>query len=80
MDSKASAGGRIFRIPFIFVAALFLIFEAGVLMILPWALAFRWAVQSGHGLSTFIHIVSFLILMAIALAFALWSGALDWER
>jgi len=75
----ARARGHVMRVPFFLLAALFLVFEMGVLILIPWAIGFGWAVEAGLGIAAFAHIVSFLALFAIALAFAIGSGALDWE-
>ena len=71
-------GGR-FRVPFFLLAVLFLIFEMGALIILPWALAFGWALGTGAQASVFFHLVVFMVLFALAVIFAVGSRALNWE-
>ena len=71
--------GGTFRVPFFLLAVLFMIFEIGILMIFPWALAFGWAVEEGVGLFAFVHLAVFALVFVLAMAFAFGSGALDWE-
>ncbi|MBN1282593.1 MAG: NADH-quinone oxidoreductase subunit A [Proteobacteria bacterium] len=65
--------------PFFLMASLFLVFATGFVLLVPWALAFRWAADSGAAVAAFVHIAAFLFFMGIALAFALGGRALDRE-
>ena len=76
---RPGPAGRM-NIPFFTAAAVFIVLEAGVLLILPCALAFRWAANGGFGLYAAGHILFFSLLLAVSLLFACASGALDWER
>src|SRR3954451_21506342 len=71
-----STGGRFVKpsVKFYLTAILFVVFDIEAVLIYPWTTQFRalgWA-----GLAT---MVSFLVLLVVALAYVWKKGALEWE-
>ena len=72
-----STGGRFVkpRVKFYLTAILFVVFDIEAVLIYPWAVQFRslgWV-----GLAT---MVSFIVLLVVALVYVWKKGALEWER
>ncbi len=67
-------------IAFFLIAALFVIFDAEIVCLVPFAVAFREILESGNGILLLIEVGIFLALIALALLFAWGRGALEWER
>jgi len=87
MDPVGDARGR-FDVRFYLVALAFLIFDVELLFLYPWAVA-AWTQQGGllseaarqltsPGL-VFAEIVIFLLLLALAFAYAWRRGVFDWR-
>lgn len=76
LDPASPPRGRP-AIAYFLIAALFLIFDAEILCLVPWAAAFRETAGAGPLLLAEVGI--FLALIALALLFAWGRGALQWE-
>ena len=66
-----------FHVRFFPIAIIFLVFSAGATLILPWAAAFRQQVSEGAGWLMATELVVFIALFALALVFAIASGAIE---
>lgn len=77
---QASSPRRRFPIKFFLTAMLFIVFDVEVVLLFPWAVAFREAVAEGIGMALLLEVAFFLFLLGVALAFAVGRGALKWEE
>ena len=62
------------------VALTFIIFEAEILFMFPWAIIFGDEVAAGNGFITFIKGIIFIGILALGLAYAWAKGDLDWVK
>ena len=62
------------------VALAFIIFEAEILFMFPWAIVYRGEIDAGHGLMTFIKMLIFIGILFIGLVYAWVKGDLDWVK
>lgn len=67
-------GTRRISVRYYLVAVLFILFDIEVVFFLPWAVAFRKL-----GVSGFILMVIFAVILEIAFVYAWKKGALEWE-
>lgn len=77
---QASPERRRFPIKFFLTAVLFILFDVGIVLLFPWAAAFRRALGEGMGLTLVVELAIFLALLGFALAYAWGRGALEWEE
>jgi len=77
---QASPKRRRFPIKFFLTAVLFILFDVEIVLLFPWAAAFRRALGEGSGLVLVIELFVFLALAGFALAYAWGRGALEWEE
>ena len=77
---QASSERRRFPIKFFLTAVLFILFDVEVVLLFPWAAAFRQALGEGLGPVLVIELSIFLALAGFALAYAWGRGALEWEE
>ncbi len=78
LDPASPPRGRP-AVAYFLIAAIFLIFDAEILLLVPWAAAFRETARAGAGLLLMIEIGLFLSLIALALLYAWGRRALEWE-
>jgi NADH-quinone oxidoreductase subunit A len=76
----ASEPGRRFPVKYFLTAMLFMIFDVEIVLLFPWAVAYRKAVADGDGLMVLGELLLFLALLGLALAYAWGRGALRWEE
>lgn len=77
---QASPKRRRFPIKFFVTAVLFILFDVGVVLLFPWAAAFRRALGEGMGTALVVELAVFLAILGFALAYAWGRGALEWEE
>ena len=65
---------------FYVIALVFLIFDVEVSFTYPVAVVFRRWVQQGHGLTAFIELAVFILILLVGLAYVWVKGDLDWIR
>jgi NADH-quinone oxidoreductase subunit A len=63
-----------FNVRFYVIALVFLIFDVEVVVLFPWALAYR-----GFGLFGFFEMLVFLVILLVGYAYAWVKGDLDWD-
>ena len=64
-----------FNIRFYVVALIFLIFDVGVVLLTPWALAYKT-----FGITGFLIGLIFLLLLGLGMAYEWRKGDLEWEK
>jgi NADH-quinone oxidoreductase subunit A len=71
-----STGGRFVKpsVKFYLTAILFVVFDIEAVLIYPWTIQFRYLGWGG-----FATMVSFLLLLVVALVYVWKKGALEWE-
>lgn len=74
-----------FNIQFYLVALIFIVFEAELIFLFPWATVFanKELIQETNGLwgwFSFTEMVIFILMLAIGLAYAWVNGFLDWIK
>jgi NADH-quinone oxidoreductase subunit A len=62
------------------VALAFIIFEAEILFMFPWAIVYVEHVRAGQGLMTFIKMLIFIGILFLGLVYAWAKGDLDWVK
>ena len=62
------------------VALTFIIFEAEILFMFPWAIVYQGEITAGHGLMTFIKMFIFIGILSLGLVYAWAKGDLDWVK
>jgi NADH:ubiquinone oxidoreductase subunit 3 (subunit A) len=62
------------------VALTFIIFEAEILFMFPWAIVYQGEIDAGHGLMTFIKMIIFIGILSLGLVYAWAKGDLDWVK
>ena len=67
--------GLKFNIRFYVVALIFLIFDVEVVLLIPWALAYK-----DFGLTGFLIGGIFLVLLGLGMAYEWKKGDLEWEK
>lgn len=77
---QASGIRRRFPVKFFLTAVLFIIFDVEIVLLFPWAVAFRKGIAEGLGSFLLLEIALFLVLLGLALLYAWGSGALKWEE
>ncbi len=63
-----------FSVKFYVVAMLFIVFDIETIFLLPWAVIFR-----DLGLSGFVEMLVFLLILGVGLVYAWQRGALEWD-
>ena len=79
LDQATSHRGR-FSVKFFLTAMLFIIFDVAVVLLFPWAVAFKEAYAEGYGYALLLEVGLFMALLGLALAFVWGRGALKWEE
>ena len=64
---------------FFIIALLFVLFDIEVVFMIPWAIVYKEALNSGFGLLLFIEMISFILLLVVGLVYAWKKGALLWH-
>jgi len=62
------------------VALTFIIFEAEILFMFPWAIVYQGEITAGRGLMTLIKMAIFIGILFIGLVYAWAKGDLDWVK
>ncbi len=62
------------------VALTFIIFEAEILFMFPWAIVYQGEIAAGNGLMTFIKMIIFIGILSLGLVYAWAKGDLDWVK
>lgn len=83
-DPISGAWGN-FNIRFYLAALIFIIFEAEIIFLFPWATVFanKQLIAQSHGLwgwFSLIEIFIFIAILALGLAYVWRKGYLDWEK
>jgi len=68
-----------FSVKFYLVAMLFILFDIEVVFMYPWAVAFRDYVAT-EGQMIFWSMLSFVVILLVAFAYAIKKGALEWSK
>ena len=74
-----SAGKR-FSVKFYLVAMLFILFDVEAAFFYPWAVALKDQARSGGAGFVLGTMLVFLGVLAIGYLYALWRGALEWDK
>lgn len=69
-----------FSVKFFIVAMIFLLFDVEVVFLFPWAVLLKEFKGQGMGLSFFIPMFLFLVMLGLGLIYEWRRGALDWEK
>jgi NADH-quinone oxidoreductase subunit A len=69
-----------FNIQYYMVALLFLIFDIETVLIFPWTVIYRDAVQSAGLVAALVPMLVFIGVLVIGLAWAWRNGAVQWVR
>ncbi len=77
---QATKTGRPVKLKFFTIAILFLLFDAELALMYPWAALFREFVSDGLGREMLIEGLIFVSVLSIGLIYTLEAGALDWEK
>lgn len=78
-DPKGSARIR-YNFRFYTIALTFIIFEAEILFMFPWAIVFGDNVEAGTGAITFVKGIIFIAILFLGLVYAWAKGDLDWVK
>jgi NADH-quinone oxidoreductase subunit A len=78
-EPKGEARVR-YNFRFYSVALAFIIFEAEILFMFPWAIIYLDEVAAGHGLMTFVKMLIFIGILFLGLVYAWAKGDLDWVK
>ena len=68
------SGARRMNVRYYLIAVLFILFDIEVVFFLPWAVSFR-----GLGLTGYLLIVAFVVILEVAHLYAWKKGALEWD-
>ncbi len=77
IDPVGSARER-FSVKFYLVAVDFILFDVEVIFLVSWAVAFKVLIAAGLGMTSYVAMMIFVVLLVIGLVYALQKGALDW--
>ena len=70
-----------FNIQYYMVALLFLVFDIETVLIFPWTVIYRSAIEGGVGLATvLVPMLAFIAVLVVGLAWAWRNGAVRWVR
>ncbi len=70
-----------FNIQYYMVALLFVVFDIETVLIFPWTVIYRNAIDSGVGLATvLVPMLAFIAVLVVGLAWAWRNGAVRWVR
>jgi len=70
-----------FNIQYYMVALLFVVFDIETVLIFPWTVIYRSAIESGVGLNRILYpMLVFIAILVIALGWAWRNGAVKWVR
>jgi len=70
-----------FNIQYYMVALLFLVFDIETVLIFPWTVIYRSAIEGGVGLATvLVPMLVFIAVLVVGLAWAWRNGAVRWVR
>ncbi|WP_323676681.1 NADH-quinone oxidoreductase subunit A [Halorubellus sp. PRR65] len=77
-----TGGTRIrFNIQYYMVALLFVVFDIETVLIFPWTVIYRSALEGGVGLATVLApMLIFIGVLVVGLAWAWHNGAVEWAR
>ena len=75
-----SSTGIQFNIQYYMVALLFLLFDVETVLILPWTVIYRSAVESAGLVKVLFPMLVFLAVLFVGLAWAWRNGAVQWVR
>ncbi len=62
------------------IALTFIIFEAEILFMFPWAIVYQEEIAAGRGLMTFIKMLIFIGILFMGIVYAWAKGDLDWVK
>ncbi len=77
---QATPSGHPVKLKFFAVAILFLLFDAELALMYPWAALFREFLSDGLGHQILIEGLIFVAVLSVGLIYAIEAGALDWEK
>lgn len=63
-----------FNVRYYLFALIFVIFDVEVLFVMPWAVVFK-----DLGMSAYLNMVAFIVILALGLVYAWKKGALEWQ-
>ncbi len=70
-----------FNIQYYMVALLFLVFDVETVLIFPWTVIYRSALEQGVGLGTVLGpMLVFILILVVGLVWAWRAGAVDWVQ
>ncbi len=70
-----------FNIQYYMVALLFVVFDIETVLIFPWTVIYRNAIDNGVGLATvLVPMLAFIAVLVVGLAWAWRNGAVRWVR
>lgn len=69
-----------FSVKFFIVAMIFLLFDVEIMFLFPWAVLLKEFKEMGMGLTLFMPMVIFLLMLVLGLIYEWRRGALDWEK
>jgi len=68
-----------FSVKFFIVAMIFLLFDVEVVFLFPWAVLLKEFKAAGLGLTVFVPMLIFLLMLGVGLIYEWKRGALNWE-
>ncbi|MFH0734726.1 MAG: NADH-quinone oxidoreductase subunit A [bacterium] len=74
-ENPEGSGWIRFNIRFYVVALIFLIFDVEVVLLFPWAIAYR-----EYGVAGFLVGITFLLILGLGVVYEWKKGDLEWER
>ncbi len=70
----------LFNIRFYVISAIFLIFDVEIVTLFPCSLLFKSALKTGEGLSLFIKLLIFILILVFGLIYCWSRGDLEWLK
>ena len=78
IDPVGNARRRI-RVKFYITALIFVLFDIETVFLVPWAVIYRSVVSESGGLFIFMEMLTFVVILAVGLAYVWIKGALEWD-
>ena len=69
-----------FNIRFYIIALIFIIFDAEVVFLFPWAAVYQDFIASGNGALVLFEMLIFVLILLLGFAYAWIKGDLDWVK